>query len=782
MIGRFGPALGRTLERGLAGRVGPRRQARARGRRQARPGPGPARPPAAARGRPPCSRCCAARRTREHPDDADDRAARFRAVDEERAAPRARAAVLEKPVRSTAARARIALRARAGRDDAREARAAARLARPVDELPSGAAAPPARMRANGVLHFEKGKQQQGGRAARRRPSRCARTWRSEALGQRLVARGRIDGRGAARVAAAREARRGAAGRSAGRDGAISRGRSSQALAEQAEEKLFEMFAWTERRVADPARIRASRARNALALGWSAASLILRGVRTRAPIGADRRYLARARRAPASCAGESPFYSSRTSSSSRRGAHCRAARRRHCASARSRAGPVRAPRLYALWLLGAVRAARPSTPDRRARARRRPGRRGRARDTQRSASARARYALATMRGREALRGARRRPRRAAEDVRAAYSGARRALRTPDRFAASSARCAARGREVFALVSAPTRCSATGDAARAVPAREAAPSASARRSTRASALVSAEPQFQKGEAALRARRTDRALEAFETAVEPDPGRGRVPRAARLGAAPAVADPGDPAARRTALRHIKQGRKLARDRAKPYLFLGRSELAEGRLGRAERMFRRPSSSTRMRRGAPRAPPDQHAAREGEGPRRAAPPVADEEVVRVASKRRADLARRPARAWDDAKVHVLTHTLHYGLGVFEGIRCYRTDDGALRGVPPARARRRLFESAHIILMTDPVLARGDRGRPILETLRANRLAEGYIRPLVFIGRRRDGADPADNPIRVAIDRLALGRVPGRGGHGARHPRAGSRATRATT
>jgi branched-chain amino acid aminotransferase len=105
----------------------------------------------------------------------------------------------------------------------------------------------------------------------------------------------------------------------------------------------------------------------------------------------------------------------------------------------------------------------------------------------------------------------------------------------------------------------------------------------------------------------------------------------------------------------------------------------------------------------------------------------------------------------WDEARVHVLTHTLHYGLGVFEGIRCYRTDDGRSAVFRLPEHVRRLFESAHINLLAVP-FSREAVTQAIVECLRANRLAEGYIRPLVFIGDGVMGLNPADNPIRVAV------------------------------
>ena len=105
----------------------------------------------------------------------------------------------------------------------------------------------------------------------------------------------------------------------------------------------------------------------------------------------------------------------------------------------------------------------------------------------------------------------------------------------------------------------------------------------------------------------------------------------------------------------------------------------------------------------------------------------------------------------WDDANVHILTHTLHYGLGVFEGIRCYSTDDGRSAVFRLSEHIRRLFESAHINLLRIPY-TQEEIIEAVLDCLRVNRLAEGYIRPLVFVGEGAMGLNPADNPIRVAV------------------------------
>jgi len=105
----------------------------------------------------------------------------------------------------------------------------------------------------------------------------------------------------------------------------------------------------------------------------------------------------------------------------------------------------------------------------------------------------------------------------------------------------------------------------------------------------------------------------------------------------------------------------------------------------------------------------------------------------------------------WDQAQIHILTHTLHYGLGVFEGIRCYRTEDGRSAVFRLTEHLQRLCESAHINLMKLP-FSQEQIAEAVLETLRANRLAEGYVRPIAFLGEGAMGLNPADNPVRLAV------------------------------
>ncbi|MDH5668328.1 MAG: branched-chain amino acid transaminase [Nitrospira sp.] len=105
---------------------------------------------------------------------------------------------------------------------------------------------------------------------------------------------------------------------------------------------------------------------------------------------------------------------------------------------------------------------------------------------------------------------------------------------------------------------------------------------------------------------------------------------------------------------------------------------------------------------------------------------------------------------AWNDANVHILTHSLHYGLAAFEGIRCYKGPSGSAIFRLQEHVDR-LFDSAHIGMMAMPY-DKKQIAEAIVETVRANRLDACYIRPLVYIGYGAMGVHPGDNPIRVAI------------------------------
>ena len=104
----------------------------------------------------------------------------------------------------------------------------------------------------------------------------------------------------------------------------------------------------------------------------------------------------------------------------------------------------------------------------------------------------------------------------------------------------------------------------------------------------------------------------------------------------------------------------------------------------------------------------------------------------------------------WDEAQVHVLTHALHYGTGVFEGIRAYECE-GRSAVFRLEEHMDRLVDSAHILGMTIPYSV-DELVDAAVETLKVNTLAGGYIRPLVFVGEGAMGVHPGKNPIEVII------------------------------
>lgn len=105
----------------------------------------------------------------------------------------------------------------------------------------------------------------------------------------------------------------------------------------------------------------------------------------------------------------------------------------------------------------------------------------------------------------------------------------------------------------------------------------------------------------------------------------------------------------------------------------------------------------------------------------------------------------------WDDAKVHVLTHTMHYGSGVFEGIRAYPTKSG----VAVFRLRdhiKRLLTSAKIFMIEVP-FSEDELVDASLELVRVNGLSDGcYLRPLVYLGYGEMGLNPLPCPVNVSI------------------------------
>ena len=105
----------------------------------------------------------------------------------------------------------------------------------------------------------------------------------------------------------------------------------------------------------------------------------------------------------------------------------------------------------------------------------------------------------------------------------------------------------------------------------------------------------------------------------------------------------------------------------------------------------------------------------------------------------------------WHEANVHVLTHTLHYGLGVFEGVRCYQTKNKKSAIFRLHEHVDRLFNSA-IVLGIDIPFSQKEIFTAIQLVVRKNKLKECYIRPIVFLGHNQMGLNPSGVDVRVAI------------------------------
>ncbi|WP_298816870.1 branched-chain amino acid transaminase [Chloroflexus sp.] len=114
----------------------------------------------------------------------------------------------------------------------------------------------------------------------------------------------------------------------------------------------------------------------------------------------------------------------------------------------------------------------------------------------------------------------------------------------------------------------------------------------------------------------------------------------------------------------------------------------------------------------------------------------------------------------WDKATVHVMAHVIHYGTSFFEGIRCYETPQGpAIFRLTPHM--RRLIDSAKIYRTAIPYTL-DQLVAAVKETVRANRLRSGYIRPVVFRGYGEIGVNPLNNPVEVAIATIEWGKYLG--------------------
>lgn len=104
----------------------------------------------------------------------------------------------------------------------------------------------------------------------------------------------------------------------------------------------------------------------------------------------------------------------------------------------------------------------------------------------------------------------------------------------------------------------------------------------------------------------------------------------------------------------------------------------------------------------------------------------------------------------WDNAKVHILSHVVHYGTSVFEGIRCYKNKKGSAI-FRLENHTNRLFDSAKIYRM-EISYTKEEINNVIVETIRKNKLDACYIRPLVYRGYGELGVNPFDSPVKVSI------------------------------
>ena len=105
----------------------------------------------------------------------------------------------------------------------------------------------------------------------------------------------------------------------------------------------------------------------------------------------------------------------------------------------------------------------------------------------------------------------------------------------------------------------------------------------------------------------------------------------------------------------------------------------------------------------------------------------------------------------WNEANIHVLTHTLHYGLGVFEGIRCYNSMENGPAIFRLQEHVDRLFQSA-VILGIDVPFSNKEIHDAIIQVVLENKLEECYIRPIVYLGDNKMGLNPKDVDAHCAI------------------------------
>ena len=110
----------------------------------------------------------------------------------------------------------------------------------------------------------------------------------------------------------------------------------------------------------------------------------------------------------------------------------------------------------------------------------------------------------------------------------------------------------------------------------------------------------------------------------------------------------------------------------------------------------------------------------------------------------------------WRDAKIHVLTHTLHYGCGAFEGVRAYPTEQGTAIFRLEEHTDR-LYNSAKILRMAVP-FTKEELNQAQIDVVRENQLQSGYLRPLIWLGSEKLGVSPKGNRVHAMVAAWAWG------------------------
>jgi len=500
-------------------------------------------------------------------------------------------AVLRKPVPLDELLALIAKHAQGGKPAAAAKQAPIEIGGSLEDLPF---APMLHhlhgLRASGVLALENGKKKKQVQLRDGVPVAVRSNLVNETLGQLLLASGKITADVLHESLTRSQRGEGLVGSILVAMHMLDEEDLAIALHRQADEKLLEVFAWEGGSSKFHAGTRIKGTANTLALKRSTASLVLEGVRTRMPISAIDRYLAE-HADQLVVPGESPFYqyqdvelsvAERTLLERLDG--------RHRLGALARGGETLRRTLYALSVLQLVEL-RTSPAKGRRREGSLPLRPAETKAEHPSGEDSAlRAELAAMAERMSssdafgVLGVERTA--SEEEVRAAYANL--AKRThPDRFVNASAAAHRMAEEVFGFVSAAYEAIGDGASRLLYLRGEADKRKLEEEMAEGQRAVRAELDFQKGEAALRARRPDVALEHFQRAVDTYPDEGEYH--ASLGYALHLTKPIDPVTLKKAYAHIQKGRKLAPDRAKSYLYLGRLALVEERAEVAEKMFGR-------------------------------------------------------------------------------------------------------------------------------------------------------------------------------------------------